>query len=38
MPRRLFTEDENINWKFTDEATGKGKVPDYTIANYAYAI
>ena len=38
MPRRLFTEDENIDWRFTDEATGKGKKPDYALADYAYAI
>jgi len=38
MPRRLFMDAEDINWRFTDEATGKGKKPDYSLADYAYAI
>jgi hypothetical protein len=37
MPRRLFTDLPGIKWRFKDDS-GKPKPPDYSLANYAYAI
>lgn len=37
MPRRLFMDLPDIKWRFKDD-NGNPKPPDYSLANYAYAI
>lgn len=38
MPRRLFMDVPDVKWRFKDPETGKPGPPDYSVANYAYAI
>ena len=37
MPRRLFMDLPDIKWRFKDDS-GKPKPPEYSLANYAYAV
>ena len=37
MPRRLFMDLPDIKWRFKDD-NGKPKPPEYSLANYAYAV